>query len=134
MYRGCVFFHFRLHLSAIVPMSPTWIVTYVLLGWDICSPADYHHITPPPFSIPFIGQYYSMFVHVCKTHTSYTFARCISRCVSPLPHFLASGCFRYYITKSSLLCIIHNGMLFRHFVISPVIFNVGCFTLPAGAP
>ena len=48
MYRGCVFFHFRLHLSAIVPRSPTWIVIYVLLGRDICSPADYTTSPPPP--------------------------------------------------------------------------------------
>ena len=49
MYRGCVFFHFRLHLSAIVPRSPTWIVIYVLLGRDICSPADYTTSPPSPF-------------------------------------------------------------------------------------
>ena len=94
-----------------------------------------HHITPPPLTILFFGQYYSLFVHVCKAHTSYTIAWCTSSCVSSLPQSLASGCFRYYITKSSSLCIIHNCMLFPHFVIGYHLSNsIWLLYPPAGAP
>ena len=129
MYRGCVFFHLRLHQSVIVHMTPTWIVFYVLIGRDMCSPAD-SVTSPPPLSILFFGQYYFMFVHVCQTHNSYTIARCKFRCVSSLPHFLASGCLLYYITKSSLLSISHNCMLFSHFVIGYHLSNSMLLALP----